>query len=330
MDTSITIYDIAKACHVSIATVSRVLNENPNVSEKTKEKVLAKMKELQYNPNPFARGIGLHTMKLIGVVCRDVTTYTASLALSRLTKRFQDAGYVIALTCSQDADEEDILNQYQQRHVDGLVLVGTPFHEKDSYTRLASMGEDIPIFTVAGNLPEGIGYTITSAWTISIRQILEKFAKQGLGVPLLLWDDILPLKSPEQAAYRQIYKDIYGTSATKSVIPMPLAAADQEQVLLKHLAIQGVEALIATTDRLALMAWDLLQQYGLERTLVSCVDTPAMAAAGITSLDTSLASQCDTAARELLLLLGKDDTAVPVRTEFKGTWHFRPSFPEDA
>ncbi|MCG0278381.1 MAG: LacI family DNA-binding transcriptional regulator, partial [Thermanaeromonas sp.] len=46
-----TIYDVAKAAGVSIATVSRVLNGYPFVAEKTREKVLRAMQELNYSPN---------------------------------------------------------------------------------------------------------------------------------------------------------------------------------------------------------------------------------------------------------------------------------------
>ena len=52
------IYDIARLSGVSIATVSRVVNGSPNVSEKTKEKVLAVIKKSEYTPNVFARGLG--------------------------------------------------------------------------------------------------------------------------------------------------------------------------------------------------------------------------------------------------------------------------------
>ena len=52
---AVTIYDIARLSGVSIATISRVVNGNPSVSDKTREKVLAVMKEYDYTPNPFAR-----------------------------------------------------------------------------------------------------------------------------------------------------------------------------------------------------------------------------------------------------------------------------------
>ena len=56
---TINIYDIAKLSGVSIATVSRVINGSPKVSEKTKQKVMAVMEHESYTPNMFARGLGL-------------------------------------------------------------------------------------------------------------------------------------------------------------------------------------------------------------------------------------------------------------------------------
>ena len=65
------IYDISKKAGVSIATVSRVLNGNEKVSANTRQKVLRVMEEESYSPNAFARGLGLNTMKTIGILCAD-------------------------------------------------------------------------------------------------------------------------------------------------------------------------------------------------------------------------------------------------------------------
>ena len=62
------IYDIAERSGFSIATVSRVLNRSPNVSPKTRDKILAVMREEDYTPNAFARGLGLNTMRMIGIL----------------------------------------------------------------------------------------------------------------------------------------------------------------------------------------------------------------------------------------------------------------------
>ena len=61
----ITIYDISEEAGVSIATVSRVLNDSPKVSRKTKERVLDIIQASGYEPNAFARGLGTGSMKTI-------------------------------------------------------------------------------------------------------------------------------------------------------------------------------------------------------------------------------------------------------------------------
>ena len=67
------IYDISEKAGVSIATVSRVLNNSPHVSQKTREKVLAVIDDCAYVPNAFARGLGLNTMKTIGLLRPDTS-----------------------------------------------------------------------------------------------------------------------------------------------------------------------------------------------------------------------------------------------------------------
>lgn len=88
------IYDVSERAGVSIATVSRVLNGNPNVSEKTRNRVLEIMDELGYTPNVFARGLGLNTMKTVGIMCSDSsdpylpmpsTTWNENCALMDMT-----------------------------------------------------------------------------------------------------------------------------------------------------------------------------------------------------------------------------------------------------
>ena len=65
------IYDIAEMAGVSIATVSRVLNDSPNVAEKTKLRVRGIMEEHGYVPSGFSRRLGLNALKTIGLICPD-------------------------------------------------------------------------------------------------------------------------------------------------------------------------------------------------------------------------------------------------------------------
>ena len=78
------IYDISEKSGVSIATVSRVLNDSPHVSQKTKERVLSVIEACGYVPNAFARGRGLNTMKTVGLLCPNAADPYLSQALTYL------------------------------------------------------------------------------------------------------------------------------------------------------------------------------------------------------------------------------------------------------
>lgn len=94
------IYDVSKKAGVSIATVSRVINGNSNVSEKTQRKVLAAIKELNYTPNVFARGLGLNTMKTIGIMCTDSSDIYLANAVYYLEQELRRNGYDSILCCT--------------------------------------------------------------------------------------------------------------------------------------------------------------------------------------------------------------------------------------
>lgn len=151
------IYDISKRSGVSIATVSRVLNNSPHVSVKTREKVLAVMTECGYVPNAFARGLGLKTMKTIGLLCPDASDAYLAQALAHLEKSFRFHGYNCLLACTgreREARAESVA-QMKERHVDGLVLMGSTFiedHEQNNeYIRSAA--SSLPVVLLNGSYP---------------------------------------------------------------------------------------------------------------------------------------------------------------------------------
>ena len=68
-----TIYDVAGAAKVSLATVSRVMNNPEKVNPETREKVLKVIKELGYRPNAIARGLASRKTTTVGIVMADVS-----------------------------------------------------------------------------------------------------------------------------------------------------------------------------------------------------------------------------------------------------------------
>ena len=125
------IYDISKRAGVSIATVSRVLNNSEHVSQKTRQKVLSVMAENSYVPNAFARSLGLNSMKTIGLLCPNAADPYLAHALSYLEKALRDRQYNCLLSCCDRTlpARQAGVELLQERHVDGIILMGSTFVE---------------------------------------------------------------------------------------------------------------------------------------------------------------------------------------------------------
>ncbi len=149
------IYDISKKAGVSIATVSRVINGNAYVSEKTKHKVLEVMKESGYTPNAFARGLGLNTMKTIGIMCADSSDPYIASAVYFIEQKLKANHYDSLLCCTgfDTSDKENYMKLLLSKRTDAIILVGSNFVEaketKNRYIRQAALTVPVMIINAA-------------------------------------------------------------------------------------------------------------------------------------------------------------------------------------
>ena len=150
------IYDVSEKAGVSIATVSRVLNGNERVSERTREKVLAVMEECGYTPNAFARGLGLNTMKTIGVMCADSSYPYQAKAIYYIEQNLRANGYDCILCCPGDALErkKECMELLLTKKVDGIILVGSSFvYDKKSENKyIADAAKQIPVMILNADM----------------------------------------------------------------------------------------------------------------------------------------------------------------------------------
>lgn len=150
------IYDVAELAGVSIATVSRVLNDGPSVAEKTKQRVRQVMEEHSYVPSGFSRGLGMNAMKTIGLICPDAADDYMAKAVACLEHSLRDYGYDCILCCSGYAYEDCqiAVSALLRRRVDALVLIGSvyaaddPDSERVNYIRDAA--KQTPVFLING------------------------------------------------------------------------------------------------------------------------------------------------------------------------------------
>ncbi|HEY1962632.1 MAG TPA: LacI family DNA-binding transcriptional regulator [Rhizomicrobium sp.] len=119
------IYDVARRAGVSIKTVSRVLNHQPNVSQSAKARVQEAVTELAYRPNLFARGLASERSLLIGLLYDNPSAgYMAAIQLGALT-RCREEGYhlIIEQLNAQDSNlEEEVRALVLQSSLHGVIL----------------------------------------------------------------------------------------------------------------------------------------------------------------------------------------------------------------
>lgn len=122
---NVTIYDVAREANVSMATVSRVVNGNPNVKPTTRKKVQEAIDRLGYRPNAVARGLASKKTTTVGVIIPDIS----NIFYSELARGIEDIAtmykYNIILSNSdQNKDKEfHLLNTMLGKQVDGIVFM---------------------------------------------------------------------------------------------------------------------------------------------------------------------------------------------------------------
>lgn len=124
---TITLKDVAKKAGVGVGTASRVLNNQAHVSEDKRERVMAAIEALNYQPDAIARSLKTKTTKNIGVILNDITNPFYSELFRGLETEAKAAGYSIVFIdlYLQDEDWIDTVLNFYKSKVDGIIFIGS-------------------------------------------------------------------------------------------------------------------------------------------------------------------------------------------------------------
>lgn len=124
-----TIKDIAQRCGVSISTVSRVLNNHPNVSMEVRNNVLTAMQEAHYIPNNSARDLVRPISDTIGLVVRGAENHFFDGVVRAVEKASRNAGYTMVMRNIRFNDDElrEGAELVRSKRLRGLILLGGQF-----------------------------------------------------------------------------------------------------------------------------------------------------------------------------------------------------------
>jgi len=116
--------DIARDLGVSVVTISKVLRNHPDVGDETRERVLARVKELDYHPNLAARSLVTGRTYLVGLIVPDLLHPFFAEIAKAISEVLRDRGYYLIVSSSEeDPDlEEQEIHQLLARRLDALII----------------------------------------------------------------------------------------------------------------------------------------------------------------------------------------------------------------
>lgn len=142
----VTIYDISKALSISASTVSRGLNNSPQVRKELRKKIMQTAREMGYQQNKFAANLRLKRTHTLGVIIPRIDSHFMSTVISGMEKVANNSGYHLLISQSEEsaaAEEANIQALFNSR-VDGF-LVSLSYETKNSNAFNTIFRKDIPV-----------------------------------------------------------------------------------------------------------------------------------------------------------------------------------------
>lgn len=338
--TNMTIYDISEKAGVSIATVSRVLNGSTNVSEKTKKKVLDVIQEYDYTPNAFARGLGLNSMNLIGLLCADSSDIYLAKAVYFIEQLLRQNGYDSILCCSgyELESKKKAMNLLISKKVDSIICIGSNYvYETEEDNRyIADAATQVPVMLLNAALEVPNVYSIVSDDYTSMYEATTQLIESGVKDVLYFYNSTSYSGKRKLSGYRAAMEE---HNLLKSGNLMQFYSGSHEdvhamadQLLKAHQKGLKFNAVIAADDNLATAALkyaqlanlqvpEQLSVIGYNNSLLATCCSPEL-----TSIDNKLETLCQHLITTLMGVLGGNE--MPKKTVFSGELITRETTPK--
>lgn len=174
----VTIYEVAAAAGVSLATVSRVINNHKNVTPATRKKVEEAIERLDYRPSGLAQALATSKSTNIGVVIPRANYVYISNMLNGLTEAARDRGYMLSIfvTSHNKEEAEAAMNRVITSHVDGAIIFDDELDVGD-LQHISSY--KVPVIAINNKITADKVGCITFGYENLFRQILNRYFEEG-------------------------------------------------------------------------------------------------------------------------------------------------------
>ena len=280
----VTIREVAQAAGVSMQTVSRVLNDRPDVAPDTYDRIQRIIADTGYSPNLLARGLTQGRSHVLGVVAFGLDYFGPASVLTGIDQRAAETGYAISLNLAHRPETDDvfgILNSLFARQVDGVIWAIPQVGSNLDWSHQRAPHLPVPVVLVGGmagqtSLPS-IGIDNRAIGRLATEHLLAGGARRvGLITgPPTWWE-----ARERVAGWQETIASGVRSDAAGPVFEGDWTAASGEQGLRQMLAADpALDAVFACNDQMALGVLHAAHVLGLrvpEDLSVVGVDNQAM------------------------------------------------------
>lgn len=176
-----TIKDIAKICGVGVSTVSRAINDHPDINSETKEKIMNAIREYGYVPNDSARNLKRVDAKAIAVLVKGIANPFFTSMITVIEQECKKRHYAMELShIEADEDEVDVAQKVvKEKRLRGIIFLGGLFsHSEEKLKKLS-----VPfVFSTVGSIPENISKKQYSSISVDDRRESAKMVEYLIGL----------------------------------------------------------------------------------------------------------------------------------------------------
>lgn len=260
---TITIYDVAREAGVSMATVSRVVNGNPNVKPSTRKKVSEVIERLDYRPNAVARGLASKKTTTVGVIIPNVT----NLFFSSLARGIDDIAsmykYNIILANSDENYEKEIqvFNTLLSKQVDGIIFMG---HNISDEMKKEVQRTNTPVVFAGTVLTEEDFYTVNIDYREATKEVVGQLLENKRRVALVTGpNEYVINRSHRNLGYMDALKQ-YGQELDEDLLFQKAYAYKDGEKLVNQLLEVDATAAFVSQDEVAVGILNALQDRGIK------------------------------------------------------------------
>lgn len=259
--------DLSRALGVSIATVSRALNNSHEVSEEMKQKVQTLAHEMNYRPNPFAQSLRKEAPRIIGVVVPDLVTHYYAAVLDGIEDYARQHGYSVFSSNSHESNllEEEAVDNFVSLHVEGIIAcLAQDTMDYSHFEEIHRFG--IPLVFFARTCLPDLFSSVVADGDVAAQEATEHLIKTGSRrIAFIGGPNHLDMVRRRKHGYLEALRENHLTIDRSLVVCGKIDFDTARQAAIKLLQRPDrPDAILAFNDTITYAAFDAIKTLGLD------------------------------------------------------------------